>query len=380
MILRCALAALVMATAPAPRVPEAPRDTVRAPSTIDASGATDVTGALNLFFASVPDGMVIQLRPGGSYRVDGTLQLADRHNIVLDGKGARIFASTEGARDRSHLWINKGSDIVIRNLVIKGAHPNGGLAPEAWRTDKAFQHGILVQGASNVELDRVHITDVFGDLVSIAWARDGTWCDGIWVHDSYLARNGRQGIAVTAGRDVLIEHNTITTTRRATIDLEPDLPKYGAENIHIVDNNIGPGLLRFVAAHGNGPINNVVIARNVLHFRDLAVDVEAPVGTRRSNFYVLDNTSDKQAGALRCDSPGSTVSSWSATTSRWSWRVPLSLLSTSAGSRSPATSFPLRHKSSARPAHRARSQPPLRCRRRLTSPRGSPRAGSDPRR
>jgi hypothetical protein len=117
------------------------------------------------------------------------------------------------------------------------------------------------------------------------------------VHDSYLARNGRQGIAVTAARNVLIEHNTITLTRRATVDLEPDLPKFGAENIHIVDNDIGPGVLRFVAAHGNGPVSRVVIARNHLHGRDLAVDVEAPEGTRRSDFYVIDNTSDKQAGS-----------------------------------------------------------------------------------
>ena len=96
------------------------------------------------------------------------------------------------------------------------------------------------------------------------WSRDKAWCDGVWVHDSYLARNGRQGITVAAARNVLIEHNVITNTHRATVDLEPGALTYGAENVHIIDNDIGPGVLRFVAAHGKGPVNGVVIARNTL--------------------------------------------------------------------------------------------------------------------
>lgn len=296
MILRCALTALVLASGSGPAVPP-PLHVGLAPASIDATGATDVTDALNQFFAGVPDGDVISLRPGANYRVDGTLELFRRHDIVLDGRGARIFAGTEGARDRSQLSIDNGSRIVIRNLVIKGANPVGGIDVRAWRPDKAFQHGIRIRGARDVELDRLHVTDAFGDLVSVGRSQDRRWSERIWVHDSYLARNGRQGVAVTAAEDVVIEHNTITQTRRATIDLEPDTPTDGAKNVFILDNDIGPGLLRFVAAHGNGPVDNVVIAYNRLRGRDLAVDVEAPSGTRRSNFYVVGNTSDKQSAA-----------------------------------------------------------------------------------
>ena len=48
----------------------------------------------------------------------------------------------------------------------------------------------------------------------------------------------------------MIEHNQITDTRRATIDLEPNGPEWGAENVHILDNRIGPGRLLFLAAAG----------------------------------------------------------------------------------------------------------------------------------
>ena len=263
------------------------------PVTIDATGATDVTGPLNVFFAGVPERSTIALRRGARYRVEGTLDLNRRHDVTLDGNGATIFAGTEGARDRSHLSIENGYRIVIRDLTIKGAHPLAGMHAAAWRPDKAFQHGIRILGAHDVELDRVHITDVFGDLVLIGRSRDGRWSERVWVHNSYLARNGRQGIAVTAARDVVIERNTITDTRRATIDLEPDTPRDGAQNVFVLDNRIGPGWLRFVAAHGNGPVDQVVIAYNRLRGRDLAIDIAPPAGARRSGFYIVGNVSDR---------------------------------------------------------------------------------------
>lgn len=269
-----------------------------APRTIDASGATDVTDQLNAFFASVPNGGTISLRTNGRYRVNGTLSLANRTDVTLDGNGSMIFAATEGSRDRSQLSIDKGSRIVIRDLSIKGANPIGGLAEGAYRSDKAFQHGIRILGAHDVEVDRVQISDTFGDLIYISDASDfirgdHTFAERVWIHNSYLTRNGRQGIAVTAARDVVIERNTITVTRRATIDLEPDTPTEGASGIFILNNQIGPGLLRFVAAHGNGPVDHVVIAYNRLHGRDLAIDIAPPSGARRSSFYVIDNFSDR---------------------------------------------------------------------------------------
>lgn len=296
MILRSTLAAALLLLAPAPR--SGADTSVRVvPGTIDATGASDVTTALNRFFAEVPDGHVIELSPGATYRVEGTLYLRDRRDVVLDGNGAQIFATTDGARDRSHLSVEGGSGIVIRDLVVKGAHPSGGTEPEAWRTDKAFQHGVRILGAKDVELDRIGVTDAFGDLVYVGWDDDGTWSENVWIHDSILARNGRQGIAITAGRNVVIERNIISDTRRATIDLEPDTPSYGAENIHILDNVIGRGTLRFIAAHGNGPVERVVVARNVLRGRDLAIDVEPPDGERRSGFWLLGNESDTEAGS-----------------------------------------------------------------------------------
>jgi hypothetical protein len=97
---------------------------------------------------------------------------------------------------------------------------------------------------------------------------------------------------VVAARDVVIERNWLTHMRRAAIDLEPTAQSWGADNIHILDNLVGPGRLLFVAAAGAGPVNWVVIARNTLQARDLGVWVVPPEGDRRQRFWLVDNTSD----------------------------------------------------------------------------------------
>jgi hypothetical protein len=142
----------------------------------------------------------------------------------------------------------------------------------------------------------VNVHDTYGDLVYVSRHEgDRRWSQQVWIHDSTFARSGRQGIAVVAARDVVIEHNRFTDMRRATVDLEPNSPAWGAENIHILDNQVGPGRLLFVAAGGLGPIDWVVIARNTLRGHLLNLRVEPPEGTRRQRFWVVDNTSDTKA-------------------------------------------------------------------------------------
>ena len=157
------------------------------------------------------------------------------------------------------------------------------------------QHGIRLEGATDVELARVHVFDVYGDFVYLGPGSDGGWSQGVWIHDSVFARSGRQGLTVTAGRDVVIERNVITDTRRATVDLEPNASTWGAENVHILDNQVGPGRLLFVAAGGGGPVDRVVVARNQLRGHILNTIVDPPSSKRRRDFYFVDNTSDTPA-------------------------------------------------------------------------------------
>lgn len=270
--------------------------TQRVPGSIDATGGGDVTDALRDFFASVPNGSTIEFPQGAKYRVDGTIGLVNRRNLTFLGHGATILATTEGDRTRSQWRLVGGSGIVFRNLVVRGANPNGGVEENAYVADLEAQHGFEILGATGVELDRVTVTDVYGDFVYMGLDRNGDWASRIWVHDSTFARNGRQGIAVTAGRDIVIERNTLSDTRRATFDLEPNSSKGGVERTFILDNEIGSGRLLFIASHGNGPVDDVTVSGNRLTGHALTIDVKAPPSARRHRFWVLDNSSSKGNG------------------------------------------------------------------------------------
>jgi Right handed beta helix region len=262
---------------------------------IDATGRSDVTAGLQALFDRTPDGGVIQLEAGADYRVEGTLVLEDRHQLRIEGNGARIFATTRADRTRSQLQLVGGSNLVVRNLEIQGANPHAGLEERAYVAELEAQHAIDLLGVSDVELDRVNLHDTYGDFVYLGRRDDQRWSQRVWIHDSTFARSGRQGIAVVAARDVVIEHNRFTDMRRATIDLEPNGPSWGANNIHVIDNRIGPGRLLFVAAAGSGPVDSIVIARNTLQGRALYVWVDPPEGSRRQRFWVVDNTTDTMA-------------------------------------------------------------------------------------
>ena len=290
--LRVLVAAGWVVAALAGSVAVAPGATAQAVGEIDATGAADVTADLQALFDRTPDGDVVRLAAGGAYRVEGTIVLRDRNDLVIDGNGARIFATTTGAPDRGQIKIQGGSGLKIRNLEIQGANPHAGLDERAYNPELEFQAGLALEGVTDIEIDRVNIHDTYGDHIFIGRLSDGRrTSERIWIHDSSFARSGRQGIAIIDGRDVVIERNQFTDMRRATVDLEP-VGELAVENIHIIDNEVGPGRLLFVAAGGEAPINRVVIARNSLHGRPLTLTVIPPEGQRRQDYWVIDNTTD----------------------------------------------------------------------------------------
>lgn len=268
--------------------PDAP--TVYTPSSIDATGQTDVSAAFASFLASVPDGSVIELAPNGKYRMEVPLWITDRHDLTFEGNGATFFATTRGDRNRGNVHVRLGSDITFRNLTVKGANPDAGKDGK-FEVDLEAQHAFDTGGVKNFTLDNVTATDVYGDFVHLSRWGD-TLTDGVTIKNSHFERSGRQGIAFFAVRNVVVENNVFTDLRRATFDFEPGGGVYGVENVVVRNNQIGPGRLNFIAAAGHGPVNNITIAGNQLSGQALQVFLIDKSGGRRSNWKILNNTSD----------------------------------------------------------------------------------------
>jgi hypothetical protein len=278
-------------TAPPGTVPPSSK-VVTVPARIDPSGRRDVTKALQAFLASVPNRRVIRFRLRGRYRINGTLFVQGRHELTIDGNHATFFAKTRGAPDRAQWWIKDGSRIVFRDLTVLGANPSGGTSENAYVRKLETQHGFRFEGVQGAELDHVAVHDVYGDFVYVGRDHHKVPSADVWIHDSVFSRNGRQGIAVTAATNVVIERNHLDHTRRSTIDLEPNSRSWVVKNVFVLDNTVGKGRLLFVASHGQGPVNDVVISGNRLTGHPLTIDAMAPDGTRRSNWVVSDNVSD----------------------------------------------------------------------------------------
>jgi hypothetical protein len=265
---------------------------VDVPKSIDATGHQDVQQALEAFIASVPNRTTVRFPAGGKYRLERTLYIRNRRNLTFDGNGATIFATERGNPTRSQIVVRRGKNIIFRDINVRGVNPNGGVSEGAYVRRLETQHGFNFEGTQGGELDHVRVTDVYGDCVYIGRDKRKQASRDIWIHDSTCARNGRQGISVTAGENIVIERNHFNQTRRATVDLEPNAHSWRVSNVFILDNTVGPGRLLFVASHGQGPVDNVVISGNVLHNHDLTIDVLPPEGARRSNWVVTDNVSD----------------------------------------------------------------------------------------
>jgi hypothetical protein len=288
---------------PPPPPPPPPANTVMPPNSVDRTGTRDVTAELQAFLNKVPHHSTIAFPAGSWYRIEGTLSMSNRNDIHIAGNGAVFFATqasvgTDNPRTRSQFDFSDMSNLVIEGMIIRGAHPNGGQDASAYVAELEAQHGINIFGGERIEIRNMRITDVYGDFIYVGRSSHplfGKPMD-VSIHDNYFRRNGRQGVAVTHGFNVVLERNDIGDTRRATFDLEPASENGSVRNVWIRNNKVGPGRLLFVAGHGAGDVSDVYIQNNVLTGRNMGVSFVSPAPAMRQNIVVTGNVSDTAVG------------------------------------------------------------------------------------
>jgi hypothetical protein len=262
---------------------------------------------LNAYLANVPDGSVVNFPAGARFRIEGVLLLNYRNNLTIDGNGATVFATTDGSgvpppagfghlwpRQRSQFIIMGGSNIVIRDLIVQGANPSAGSDPGAFDVILEGQHGFDVHGVNGLTLDNVTVTDTYGDFLYLAGDYStSSWAKNVVVRNSHFERSGRQGIALVAAEDVLIETSYIGEVGRTIIDIEPLGPGYGAHRVTFQNNTFGPCRHLLLASGGIGPnVEDIALIGNHLVGMGLKVKAITADGSRRSGYRIIGNTSD----------------------------------------------------------------------------------------
>lgn len=274
------------------------------PASINATGATDVTREMNEFLASLPPDAVVNFPSGAVYRAEGTLVVSGKHRITLDGDGATIEETTTGVdatptpgrafkwpRLRASLLVEYSTSVSIEGLDIDGPNDPGG--PGSYDAALEAQAGVDVEGCKGVVIAGVHIEHVYGDFVYIAGASTDVQVTGNTFRD-----NGRQGVSVTNGSDILISDNEISEIGRSAFDLEPNTASCLAEDVTISYNTVTMEHLSFVAAGGQGPyVDHVSILDNTLIDFPMDIYERASDKARRSNWIVKGNTDHYVVGS-----------------------------------------------------------------------------------
>ena len=235
---------------------------IAVPAGIDPTGLIDVTNDLNAFFASLPRGATVVFPPTATYRAEGTVRLVDRIGLLLLGNGASLVATTDGSgvapydgktdvwpRHRAHLRIERGQDITVRGLKVRG--PNTSVAYSA---ALEAQHGFSVSNARNVLLENVTATDVWGDFVAVTDASLR-----VTVRGGVFSGAGRQGFSVDQGEDIAFEAFSMTRVARSAVDIEPQLA-WAVRRVTVRNGHfVAPITNRIFANLGTGAVVEDVI-------------------------------------------------------------------------------------------------------------------------
>jgi hypothetical protein len=253
--------------------------------------STDTTAKLTHWIASAPPDSTLTMDANACYRVDGTLSIVNAKHLTLDGNGATIKAFTPGDRTRSHVLVAGGSDITIRDLTVHGANPHAGPTAAAYVPAKEAQHGFALAGVDGVVLEHVEVHDVYGDFVYVGPGGTGTWSRNVRVADSTFDGSGRQGISVTGGKDVTIDHNVIRNVARSLFDLEPNTADDGAQKIVITRNTTGAAKNFWIASKGVGAKIDFTVEHNTMKEKTgNVIWVYGPPNGYRGPLVVNDNT------------------------------------------------------------------------------------------
>jgi hypothetical protein len=279
--------------APTPTPVIAPSGT-QVPDSIDSTGATDVSAALNTWLASVPDGSTVVFKAGGTYKMKVALQLASRHNLVLEGNGATL-KSAGGYDQLSSLivlghkyggsWTGTCSGIVIRDFNLVGTSPS----PGKFISGKEGQHGVEIEDSSNIEISHITVSAVYGDAIKV-----GGSSNGVRFHDSHVYSVGRNSVTVTMGQNVTAEKNVFDHSGYCVWDIESNYSSEHSSNFIFRNNTAGTWGNAFGAAVGiaGSQVSGVTVTGNKVTGGTLLTVINL---ARRQNVTFTNNTSTVSA-------------------------------------------------------------------------------------
>lgn len=270
------------------------------------TGGND-TPTLVAWFAAQPPGTVCDFPTDAHYTLDDSLWLHLLSGLTIHGHNATLEWTTVGYRNRAHVLLSRCADITIDHLNVVGYNPEPGF-DGGGANGMEGQHCFSIRSCTNVTLDHCTGTKPYADFVYLAWwDQVYGWTDGVTITYCDFTSNGRQGIAVTNARNILVEYCTFDDMRRTVWDIEPNGPAGGGENITFSHCTVGAHRLTTLASLGYpGIVHNIEVSDCTF---DKFISTIASNVARRGPFKFYRNTSTIPVG--NDASPGAAIAAYS---------------------------------------------------------------------
>lgn len=218
-----ATAAATPTATPTPTPTPAATGTYDAVFAGDATGATDVTSALRTFLQN-NNGKRVALAPNGIYRVTQLSFTAS--NLTIDFRGAQLQGSLVGAV--GIFRIRTSSNVTVNDPRIQGTG-------YAWSSSYQGEHGIYVDGGSNITLNRPVTRNTRGDGIYIGFqSATNQPARGVVINQPNIEFASRNGISPVAG-EVTIRGGHIYRVGLHGVDFEPNSDAGAGSIVGIVD-------------------------------------------------------------------------------------------------------------------------------------------------
>lgn len=223
-----------------PPVDPPPTGTPNIPASIDGTGSTDVTAAMQSWLRGLPSGAKAVMGAGKTYRIDGTVQLSNRAPITIDWNGS-TWKQNVRSNTRILLIDGGGSGVVLIAPRITGANPR----PGKWEYAYEQNHAIHIGGVQGFTVKGGEIRNVGGDGFKLEGGAN-KWATAVDIQGVLLDGTGRMGIAVTDGvSGLLFKGNTLRNQGYYAMDVEPNGAQVagrlaGLEDGKFIGNILGP--------------------------------------------------------------------------------------------------------------------------------------------
>ncbi len=267
------------------------------PSTIDSTGATDVSAALNSFIASVPDNSIIQFPPQGKYLLSQGIQIAQRKGLTFEGNGSSLIdASSSGGSDQlsslfvlGHAyqgsWSDNNNNITVQDFTLIGNNTK----PGVFTPGQEGEAGMEIEGTNNLLVQNVTVKGVFGDGFKI-----GDASNGVHLYNNTVQNAGRNDVSIVSGSNIEIDHNNFTESGYITFDIEPNTSGETIAYVNYHDNVIGSWKsAEFFAvdkSQTGAGIHDITVNNNIISYGSLKTWVASSVG-RKQNITFTNNVS-----------------------------------------------------------------------------------------